>query len=71
MRVNEGMRKTLGMRWSIVLSGGEGERLRPWVEALLGKPRPKQYCSFLGRSTRLEHAAARLSESSRRMQLAV
>ncbi|HEX5400504.1 MAG TPA: hypothetical protein VFY06_15765, partial [Verrucomicrobiae bacterium] len=34
--------------WSIVLAGGEGERLRALTKRWLGKHRPKQYCAFVG-----------------------
>jgi mannose-1-phosphate guanylyltransferase len=51
-------------RWSIVLSGGEGERLRPWVERLYGQARPKQYCAFLGGRSMLDHTLARAAAAS-------
>ncbi len=44
--------------WSIVLAGGEGERLRPFVERWLGRHRPKQYCAFVGTRSML-HAKSR------------
>jgi hypothetical protein len=37
-----------GQVWSIVLAGGEGERIKPLVQRWLGRHRPKQYCSFVG-----------------------
>lgn len=42
-------------RWSIVLAGGEGERLRPLIESKFGHHRPKQYCALAGSRTMLEH----------------
>lgn len=37
--------------WSIVLAGGDGRRMRPFIERWLGSPLPKQYCLFAdGRS---------------------
>jgi mannose-1-phosphate guanylyltransferase len=48
-----------GARWVIVLSGGEGERLRPLVQSWLGCHRPKQYCAFTGGKTMLDHTLAR------------
>lgn len=46
--MEEGLGRTSsrGSRWVIVLAGGEGERLRPLVQSLLGCHRPKQYCAF-------------------------
>ncbi len=46
-------------RWAIVLSGGEGERLRAMTERWLGTHRPKQYCTFVGSRTMLEHTLDR------------
>jgi len=46
-------------RWVIVLSGGEGERLRAMTERWLGTHRPKQYCTFVGSRTMLEHTLDR------------
>jgi len=46
-------------RWAIVLSGGEGERLRAMTERWLGVHRPKQYCAFVGSRTMLEHTLDR------------
>ncbi|HVS04325.1 MAG TPA: sugar phosphate nucleotidyltransferase [Thermoanaerobaculia bacterium] len=34
--------------WVIVLAGGEGKRMRPFVRSWLGEERPKQYCTFTG-----------------------
>jgi len=48
-----------GNRWTIVLSGGEGERMQPFIRNWLGQPRPKQYCSFTGGRTMLEHTLER------------
>ena len=46
-------------RCGIVLAGGDGVRLRPLVERLRGKPLPKQYVSFIGRRSMLEHTFSR------------
>ncbi len=54
--------------WTIVLAGGEGERLRPLMERWLGCHRPKQYCAFVGRRSMLRHTldrAERLSGAER------
>ncbi len=46
--------------WAVVLAGGEGERLREYVERKHGRPIPKQYCSFGGGKTMIEHTMDRL-----------
>ncbi len=50
--VNEHSDPTL---WSVVLAGGEGERTRPFIERWLGYHLPKQYCSFVGTRSMLQH----------------
>ena len=54
--------------WSIILAGGEGERIRPLVQAWLGQYRPKQYCTFVGTRSMFQHTlhrAAKLTPSDR------
>lgn len=46
-------------RWAVVLAGGEGERLKPFVSLWKGDALPKQYCDFDGEGTMLERALAR------------
>ena len=61
-------RHTSNTPWSIVLAGGEGERVRPLVESWLGRHRPKQYCTFVGTRSMLQHTlhrAAQLTTSDR------
>lgn len=41
--------------WAIVLAGGEGERMKPAISRWLGEERPKQYCTFTGTRSMLEH----------------
>lgn len=56
--------------WSIVLAGGEGTRLAPMIKQWLGEDRPKQYCTFTGTRSMLQHTvdrADRLADSSRRV----
>ena len=45
--------------WSIVLAGGEGERLRPFVQRWLGVHKPKQYCTFIGSRSMFQHTVDR------------
>lgn len=45
--------------WSIVLAGGEGERIKPLIEQWLGYDRPKQYCTFVGTRSLLQHTLDR------------
>jgi mannose-1-phosphate guanylyltransferase len=56
--------------WSIVLAGGEGERIKPLIMRWLGQPKPKQYCTFTGNRSMLEHTldrAARMSGTKRKV----
>jgi mannose-1-phosphate guanylyltransferase len=46
-------------RWAILLAGGEGVRLRPYVQRRFGEPRPKQYCDFYGGRSLLQHTLER------------
>lgn len=48
--------------WSIVLAGGEGERIRPWIKEWLGYPVPKQYCTFVGSRSMLQHTWDRANQ---------
>ena len=51
--------------WSIVLAAGEESRIGPLIRSWLGSPKPKQYCTFVGTRSLLQHTldrAAKLSE---------
>ncbi|MGE3979579.1 MAG: sugar phosphate nucleotidyltransferase [Nitrospira sp.] len=50
--------------WSIVLAGGEGERVKPFVLRWLGQHRPKQYCTFVGTRSMFEHTIDRATQVS-------
>ena len=53
---------------TIVLAGGDGMRLRPLTERWLGRHVPKQYCTFAGTRSMLDHTldrAAGLCDPSR------
>ena len=41
--------------WSIILAGGDGERTRPFIQEWLGVAVPKQYCTFVGTRSMLQH----------------
>ncbi len=54
--------------WSIVLAGGEGTRVGYFVQRWLGRRRPKQFCTFVGTRSMLQHTldrAARLAPVER------
>lgn len=44
---------------SIVLAGGEDERLGSFIQRWLGRPRPKQYCTFVGTRSLFQHTLGR------------
>jgi mannose-1-phosphate guanylyltransferase len=46
--------------WSIILAGGDGGRIRPFIEQWLGSPKPKQYCTFVGSRSMLHHTLDRV-----------
>jgi mannose-1-phosphate guanylyltransferase len=53
----------LPQRCGIILAGGDGKRLRPFIRRMLGVDLPKQYVCFMGTRSMLEHTldrAARL-----------
>jgi hypothetical protein len=45
--------------WSIILAGGHGERTKDFVWFTLGHDKPKQYCTFLGRHSLVQHTIDR------------
>lgn len=47
--------------WTVILAGGNGERLKSFVQGFFGRERPKQYCAFVGTRTMLP------KESSKRL----
>jgi mannose-1-phosphate guanylyltransferase len=56
--------------WSIILAGGNGERLQPAIHHWFGHPKPKQYCTFVGTRSMLQHTidrADRLTAPARRV----
>ena len=62
------MMKSMTQPMTIVLAGGDGMRLRPLTERWLGRHVPKQYCTFAGTRSMLDHTldrAACLCDPSR------
>ena len=49
-------------RCGVVLAGGDGKRLQPFVRKLLGFELPKQYMSFTGNRSMLEHTFDRAEQ---------
>lgn len=45
--------------WGIILAGGEGKRLRPFIRSRFGSDRPKQYCTLFGSRSMLRHTLYR------------
>ncbi len=45
--------------WGIILAGGEGIRLRNFVEKIYGYFRPKQYCRIIGTKSLIRHTRDR------------
>ena len=50
---------TAGALWGIVLAGGEGTRVRAFLQQLCGGRGIKQFCAVVGRRSMLEHTLAR------------
>lgn len=48
-----------GNFWGVVLSGGQGVRLRPFVQQAFGLDTPKQYVPFMGRRSMFQHTLDR------------
>ncbi len=48
--------------WSIILAGGDGQRIRPFIEHWLGCYKPKQYCRFVGTRSLFQHTIDRADQ---------
>ncbi|TBR19873.1 hypothetical protein EPO15_13905 [bacterium] len=48
-----------GKFWSVVLAGGQGVRLKPFVKQAFGLESPKQYVPFMGRRSMFQHTLDR------------
>lgn len=58
-------------RWSVILAGGEGSRLRPLTRLISGDDRPKQFCPIIGNHSLLEETRRRVTRSVPRHQIVV
>lgn len=47
---------------ALVLAAGDGVRLQAFTERWFGTPRPKQYCTFVGTRSMLDHTLDRAAE---------
>jgi mannose-1-phosphate guanylyltransferase len=54
---------TRDKRWSVILAGGEGSRLRPLTRLISGDDRPKQFCPIIGDYSLLEKTRRRVTRS--------
>jgi mannose-1-phosphate guanylyltransferase len=51
---------SIGKLWGIILAGGEGTRVRPFLQHVCGNRGIKQFCAVTGRRSMLEHTLARV-----------
>jgi mannose-1-phosphate guanylyltransferase len=51
-----------GRLWSIILAGGDGERVESFVHRWLGRPQPKPYCTFVGTRSMFQHTLDRAAK---------
>jgi mannose-1-phosphate guanylyltransferase len=51
--------KRRGNLWSIVLAGGDGQRTKEFIRHWLGSDAPKQFCTFVGTRSMLQHTLDR------------
>jgi|SRR5680860_890657 len=56
-------RRTEGNQWAIILAGGDGQRMKPFIQSWLGYPKPKQYCAFVGERSMLQHTWDRADQA--------
>ncbi len=59
--VTQPIEHELEIDWTLALAGGEGQRLKAYVEQRHGQRVPKQYCQLLGSRSMLEHTLERLN----------
>lgn len=54
--------------WSIILAGGNGSRMQPFIKQWMGQDIPKQYCSFVGERSLFQHTLERADQFNHREQ---
>ena len=52
--------------WSIILAGGNGDRISELIRSWMGRYVPKQYCAFTGKRSMLQHTLLRADALSLR-----
>ena len=55
--------------WSIVQASGDGGRVRAFIQHWLGRPKPKQYCAFVGGRSPFQHTLDRAARLCRRERI--
>jgi mannose-1-phosphate guanylyltransferase len=58
-----------GATWGLVLSAGDGRRLKSYVRELRGLDLPKQYVNFIGQHSMLEHTFRRAEKLISKRQI--
>src|SRR5437867_8532505 len=53
-----------GNLWSVILAAGEGRRTRSFIQRYMGHRKPKQYCTFVGTRSMLQHTLDRADQLS-------
>jgi len=62
---------TCGRVWSIILAGGNGDRISDFIRSWKGRVVPKQYCAFTGKRSMLQHTLQRAEALSPRQRTLV
>lgn len=60
-----------GKLWGIILAGGEGTRVRPFLQHLCGNRGIKQFCAVTGRRSMLEDTLAKVERLIPRQQIVI
>jgi len=57
--------------WAIVLAGGEGSRVQPFLAELCGGRGIKQFCTIIGDRSMLQHTVSRVQKLTRKERILV